>query len=80
MQCSMLEHASTDQVMKWANQLVARLQNAQSVQRIALQLNHFAKRTIRATALNYFATVRIAYFNEKMDKKQVSIGRASALV
>lgn len=34
---------------------------------------------IRATALNHFATVRIAYFNEQMGKKQVSVGRASAL-
>ena len=33
---------------------------------------------IRATALNHFATVRIAYFNEQMGKKQVSVGRASA--
>ena len=35
--------------------------------------------TIRANALNHFATVRIAYFNEKMGKKQVSIGCTSAL-
>ena len=37
--------------------------------------------TIGATALNRFATVRtahcIAHFNEKMEKKQVSIGRIS---
>ena len=35
--------------------------------------------SIGATALNHFATVRIADFNEKMGKKQVSIGWTSTL-